>query len=129
MKVFAQFMALYFFLGSFFPWTDFSQLTKIPNVFKHYECHVEESVANGETSVFTDFLKEHFFSSMDQAHQDPTHHQLPLKTINLDFQFVLSKVLPFQLKMPILQKVNFFNIRTLLGADFSSSLFQPPIFA
>lgn len=129
MKIFAQFMALYFLLGSLFPWTDFSQLAKIPNLFEHYECHMAEAAAEGENPVFTDFFKEHFFGSINKEHQDPTHHQLPLKTINIDFQFVISKVLAIQFKKIVVKRNHSFGTQSLFGSDFSTNLYHPPIFA
>ena len=127
MKVFAMVMAVYFLFGSIFPRTDFSQLAKVPNVFKHYECHVAESIAKGETPSFSGFLMDHFFGSLDEDHKDPSHHQLPLKSMGLDFQFVLSKPIPFRVKAPVIKSEKHFYTRSLQGKDFSDSFFQPPI--
>ncbi|MEZ4950223.1 MAG: hypothetical protein R2879_13175 [Saprospiraceae bacterium] len=127
MKIFANIMAVYFLLGSFFPRTDFSQLAKVPNIFKHYECHVLESKAKHVKPDFTKFLTDHFFGSLEHEHQDQSHHQLPLKTINLDFQFLVTKQANLLIKNLLNLTQRVFSTNNLIGVDFTLNLFHPPI--
>lgn len=127
MKIFANILAVYFLLGSFFPRTDFSQLAKVPNIFKHYECHVLEAKAKHVKPDFTNFLTDHFFGSLEHEHQDQSHHQLPLKTINLDFQFLVSKQVSFLIKNLLKSTLRVFSTNNLIGVEFTHTLFHPPI--
>ena len=127
----ALFLATYMFVGSLFPQTDFGQLTKIGNVFKHYKIHKAEAELNREDVSFLGFLKLHYLQPAghdeDSGHD---HDSLPLLSLNSSFSFThhfwalsLEGAVSF-----INVEQSFFYAEWLLR-DYTASLFHPPSFS
>jgi hypothetical protein len=74
MRLITIVLAAYFFLLSFAPNMQGAQLLNLSSFIDHYEQHLE---TNPSSSLLT-FVKEHYFSQINEF--DKEHNNLPLKT-------------------------------------------------
>ena len=79
------------FVGSMIPNSDFSQLTRIPDMLEHYELHLEEIGDLDIEFTFWEFVKIHFITPDDHEHDDNDEHQnCPFQSFCSPLNFVLS---------------------------------------
>lgn len=122
-------MALYFFLGSFIPNTDFSQLTRIFNLVEHFQQHRQETDAAGESFSFNRFISEHY--TQTNHHQHPNghcHQKLPLHQFGGFTPDFVAQTIPsitsneLGENNPLLIGMSQWN-----SYEFVPSVFQPPV--
>lgn len=128
MQLTAKILALYFLLGSFFPRTDFSQIAALPDLYDHFQEHRKEVIAKGASLSFLDFLQQHFISPDGHAHQDNSHQDLPLSTVQTLFNFYFSDTFDWS----DFTNSEFFDanltwLDQFVFKDFTQSLLRPPI--
>ncbi len=122
-------MALYFFIGSIFPNTDFSQMTKIFNLVEHFNEHKKENEKKGESFSLVKFFAEHYTQTGHHNHSNGHCHQkLPLHQFGGFTADFVAQTIPF-ISSPEFEK----NSPLLAGIyqwnayEFIPSVFQPPI--
>ncbi len=129
MQLLAKILAFYFLIGSAFPQTDFGQLSKMANLWEHYQVHLAEAEETGEQLSIKDFLALHFFDSDDHSHPlENDHQELPFQSISLFVSFIfegislpeMSPIVSFSPALPMPQD--------LFSSGFLKRIFQPPIF-
>jgi hypothetical protein len=128
MRIIALSMAVYLFLGSWFPQTDFSQWQKLGQLLEHYEQHQEEALLLGASVSFSTFLSQHFWQPDGHDHSDQDQHDdLPLKGISVSLSFIWEP-------LPLFEEPNLeWNaplvpvVQSLCGISRSDSVFRPPI--
>lgn len=88
--MFAKFFSIYFFLGSLIPGTNFSDLTHLPDLIDHFQLHVTEAAAVGETYSFVRFLDDHFINPDHHARDGHSreHQDLPLHSFSSALLFM-----------------------------------------
>ena len=127
MKAAAQILAFYFLLGSLFPGTDFSQLSKLGKLLEHFELHQQEAAATSETLAFSTFLLDHFWGQHRHDHHDDSHQELPLQSIQ-HFPLVLPAhhpVLASGPEQPVAALV--IAIKEVRPSGFCGAVFRPPV--
>lgn len=126
MKATARLLALYFFLGSLLPGSDYSQLTRLHSLFEHYQDHQQWAAEQGQPMNFSAFLLEHFLDA--DGHEDSSHQDLPLKHLN-HFDFMLAQAplaaLPYSIALPSLRVLPLSSLG--LSSSFLDSIFRPPM--
>lgn len=128
MKITAKILAIYLFIGSFFPRTDFSQLTKIPELVSHYQLHVHEANTLGGTYSIWDFINDHFINPDGHTHPgtDNPHENLPFASVQSVVNFILEQVNTLQFSYTPEFSYTFSFIKKLYSSDFNKSIFHPP---
>lgn len=128
MRIIALSMAVYLFLGSWFPQTDFSQWQKLGQLWAHYELHQEEAFEEGEALAFSAFLAQHFWQPDGHKHSDNGQHDdLPLKGITVSHSFIweplpVSDEPGLEWDTPLVP-----TAQSLCGISRSDNVFRPPI--
>lgn len=111
-------------------YTDLVQLTRFPNLIKHFQTHQHENPGLS----FIDFLKMHYGICLDgKAGEGKEDMQLPFKTLELHLlvNAIVSPVLTLVTALPPVrfheQYINYYigNI----PATIKDCLFRPPISA
>lgn len=129
MKLIAKILAFYFFLGSIFPNTDFSQLAKVFNLCEHFVEHKQENKTDdGFTISVVSFLADHYSQCETHRHSSGNDHQnLPLQQLNPSADFVFNKI-PLTKNIELHNsgsKIHFTNNQ--FSRDYHQSIFQPPV--
>lgn len=127
MRATAIILLVYFAVGSLMPGMDFSQLAKMPALWKHYKLHRLEN-QNSEAS-FVAFLKQHFINP-EQYHQHDSganHKDLPLKTFDHSLTIFFPAIHHWQLKRPEAHTQLPNNEAIALDLRFPPSVFRPPL--
>ena len=129
MKALVYILVVYFSLGSIFPYTDFSQLLKVPGLITHFELHRLEAQAIGESFSLLDFTLNHFFDPTDHDHAEGGHQNLPLKSFHsfIDFYFNNPQINSLE-KYPGVGSTVSLVISELISSDLAKGLFRPPIY-
>ncbi|MCB0651978.1 MAG: hypothetical protein KDC85_11940 [Saprospiraceae bacterium] len=121
-------MALYFLLGSAFPNTDFSQITRILNLRDHFNQHKQEKNSQNQPFSFTEFLTSHY--TQPNQHQHPNghcHQNLPLHQLGHSADFVAIHI-PAIKSVKIATRLPRHIVDTLMNAnDYIQAVFQPPV--
>lgn len=129
MKAMALTLAVYMFLGSLFPRTDFSQLPRLVFAFQHFNTHLQEERASGEFESLWDFAVKHFFNPTQHAPgHEKEHSQLPLQNVNAGIAFTLTPAnwLPRLFSSTITTKMLFAD-QSMHSINYLQSIFRPPI--
>ena len=116
-------------MGAIIPKCDFSQLTKLDDLFLHYQVHQEEAKANNTAISLADFLYIHFVSGDEHEHNNSENHQkLPLQTISSG-AVLYCHAPTLENTLPIFPSKVFHKIEeTSIKKDIITALFRPPIF-
>lgn len=129
LKVVAKILALYFLLGSFFPNTDFSQMTKMLNLLEHFNEHKEETSKDGEPFSLIKFLDQHYTQANDHQHNNGHSHQkLPLHQFGGFTADFVAQTIPyissfeFEIGSALLAGIHQWN-----SYEFIQPVFQPPV--
>ncbi|TNE62277.1 MAG: hypothetical protein EP344_05195 [Bacteroidetes bacterium] len=127
MQLIAQILTVYMFVGSLFPRTDFSQLEKLPNLFSHYQKHVQEAEQGGLTTSFGAFLWQHFVTPNQHRHADDSHQDLPFHSIDVSVHLMMHAV-PLPAFIPADQPIHLIALyKDVVSADRTAPPFRPPI--
>lgn len=124
-KIFLHIVIFYFSIGALIPGADFSQLSKLPELYSHYVVHLNE-----EKSSFLEFVVVHYFDlSEHQSDQPHDHHKLPFQNINSCLSWLPPQQIPelfFADRALVLSSGTpaFQNSFHLKG--FGHTIFQPP---
>lgn len=121
MKVTSYILLFYFCLGSFIPKSDFSQFTKIDNLFQHYELHK----STDPDLSFAAFLYLHLFEEEHEHEDTDQHENLPLKEILNSTHFIASIESCSFAQRGTLLEPGF--IPSFYSIDFPNSILQPPV--
>lgn len=129
MKAAAQILAFYFLLGSLFPGTDFSQLSKLCKLLEHFELHLQTATQQGQALRFSAFLLDHFSGEASHEHGDAgqSHQELPLQSIQY-FPMVLpehSLLLALSPYKPT--TALYVSEEDAMPSGFRGSIFRPPV--
>ena len=116
------------FIGSLIPNSDFSQLTRVPDMLEHYELHQQEVMNLNIEISFWEFLKIHFITPDGHEHEGNDDHQnCPFQSFCSSITFALTTAnFSFSEKQaPASQgKLSYLNAFYLNG--FVSTEIQPP---
>jgi hypothetical protein len=129
MKIVALFLAGYLLLGSLFPGMDYSQLTRLPNLYFHFQEHQSSSLLMEETESISDFLIAHFWSTKDHHQQDiagHAHGNLPLSVLSGSFHFVPTQQAWVLLVSSEAVHPRFMEWKALLPQGVLPDVFIPP---
>lgn len=129
MKAAAQILAFYFLLGSLFPGTDFSQLSKLCKLLEHFELHQQTAAQQGQALSFASFLLDHFSGEASHEHDDAgqSHQELPLQSIQY-FPMVLPKHSSLLALLPHKPATTLFIAEEdAMPSGFCSTIFRPPV--
>ena len=119
------------FFGSLIPNTDFSQLTRIPDMLEHYELHQEEFADAEIDFSFWEFLRIHFVSPNGHEHEGNDGHQtFPFQSFCSSITFVFSAATVFisETAPPISSGKLFYENAFYLNG-FVTTEIQPPSFS
>jgi hypothetical protein len=129
MKAAAQILAFYFLLGSLFPGTDFSQLSKLCKLLEHFELHQQAAAQQRQTLTFTTFLLDHFNGDASHEHGDAgqSHQELPLQSLQY-FPMVLPEHSSMLALTPHKPTTSLFIAEEdAMPSGFRGSIFRPPV--
>lgn len=128
MKSISKILAFYFLLGSVFPNTDFSQITRMLNLCDHFNQHKQEKNLQNQPFSFTEFLISHY--TQPDQHQHPNghcHQNLPLHQLGHSADFVSIQI-PFIRSSEMATRLPRHMVHTLINAnDYIQAVFQPPV--
>jgi hypothetical protein len=81
LRTFAFTLSIFFALGGMVPNSDFSQLTKIGFVLRHFSDHLQR--ASQTDFDFFDFIALHYFNADNhlENHKEENHGQLPMHSL------------------------------------------------
>ena len=126
MKITAKILALYIFLGSLLPGTDYGQFLHIEDLLQHVQLHKQEAGQLGEIFSWQHFVYDHFINPDDHEHSQ--HSELPFHTIHTTVVVVwASTAVHLEVKpdiAPILAEQTYLNPFHLEG--FQTRLIEPP---
>jgi hypothetical protein len=115
-------LALYFFVGSFFPHSDWEELPKLANLMEHYQEHRQQS---GTAFSVWDFINLHYIHP--EKNQGDHHHNLPFFQHAMSFAPALIPHFQFALHYAPEAPVNHRAEHRLMQAqNVHRSIFQPP---
>lgn len=128
MKITAKILALYIFLGSLLPGTDYGQFLHIDDLLQHVQLHKLEAEQLGQTFSWQHFVYDHFINPDHHEHSQHTDHsELPFHTIHTTVVVWASAATYLEVKpilAPVLTEQTYLNPFHLKG--FQSRLIQPP---
>lgn len=129
MRVLAPLLALYMLLGSLFPGSDFSQLSRIPSLLDHFSQHRELAAQSDEQLSFLEFIQIHFYQTSKHADVpgEHDHQNLPLQTISVHLDFTYYSFSLPEICCPDLGVEPIFTYQAPEGSNHASTLLQPPI--
>ncbi len=129
MRIMAVTLAIYMFLGSLFPQTDFSQLPKSVFAIQHFQQHLQEERASGEFESPWNFAVKHFFNLQDHAPgHEHEHSQLPYQSVNSIGAFTLANASFFPpLNLLVISSDILLQDQAIPKIDVYDSIFRPPI--
>lgn len=117
-------------MGSLIPYSDFSQILKLQELYEHYKLHEAEAKLLNEDISLTEFWIEHFILDIDHEHQESDHEDLPFKHFSthtaLFAELGSGSPCSYNAHRPS-QKIVITKIEGLQEQDFLVSIFQPPI--
>lgn len=125
----AKIMAFILLLGSFLPQSDVAQLRKLPQLFDHYERHVQLAAAQGQTLSFGHYLCIHFVHPDQHSHGDNSHQDLPMQHFGMGFIAALpvAPALP-ALALPAVSGISpNFPAQAYISRGFTGMVLRPPI--
>jgi hypothetical protein len=99
MKLASLLLSLHILLGSLLPHADYTELSKLPDLYEHYQLHLAKS--NGKLSL-TDFLAMHYTDSQHSQSEGDVelpfqHHHTCVGAVVYflpDFQFQFTPIEP-----------------------------------
>lgn len=129
MKIIVNYILLiYFSIGTCIPNCDFSQISQLDNLSKHYELHQIEALELGAELSFTEFLYIHFIEGDEHQHQNENNHQnLPLHALSNGI--ILFFNLPIDTKkliVQVIEKRKETYLNTFYINPFINQIFHPP---
>jgi hypothetical protein len=128
MKITAKILALYIFLGSLLPGTDYGQFLHIEDLLQHVQLHKLEATQLGETFSWQHFVYDHFINPDHHEHSQHTDHsELPFHTIHTTVVVWASAATYLEVKpdlVPISAEQTYLNPFHLEG--FQTRLIEPP---
>jgi len=131
MKPIIYILIFCFSLGACIPNSDFGQLRKLPDMLKHYQLHLNEAAAEGDTLSFFDFLYVHYIVDIEHEHDEESHDSFPLKSVSASTFFALADI---HIQIP---NISFntphvssnFNFTAVYYFEITNSIFRPPVSA
>ncbi|HAS42057.1 MAG TPA: hypothetical protein DCS93_16370 [Microscillaceae bacterium] len=115
---------------SLIPNADFSQLSRVDYLLRHYTEHQKEAADKGQEISFVSFLYTHYVLKDDHQHSDKSsHQQLPfgsLTTCTVSYLNTPMTVLPTKIAVLNKQFTNFEGQFTTSGVV--SDIFHPPAY-
>lgn len=122
-------MVILLLLGSLLPQSDFSQLRRLPQLFAHYDVHIEQAADQGTTLSFGEFLFIHFIHPDQHQHGDNSHQELPLQHIGTGYIAALPSVsaIPMPSHEVSLLQAPSFAVKIGFSRDFTGMILRPPI--
>ncbi len=128
MKIIAQLLAAYLFLGSLMPGMDFVQLAKVSTMLAHYQTHQAEAKLANESTSFFDYIKVHLIAPDGHEHSDFDHHQLPYQSLTTTMLVVkLHETIRFSSSDIETYNEHDFYYTTSSSLELESTIFHPPI--
>lgn len=129
MRAVAYLMAGYMLIGSFFPGSDFSQLSRMPTLLDHFYQHRDLASQNGSELSVLDFLRIHFLQTNQHgdAPGQHDHHELPLQSLTVHLEIVCSTQLLPESIPPVFQNKADFAYIAPRGHLYHSIPLLPPI--
>lgn len=129
MRALAHMLALYMLLGSLFPGSDFSQLSRIPSLLDHFAQHREMANQKDDQLSFLQFVRMHFYQTNQHADHSGEHdHQnLPLQSISLHLEFTISAFSLPEISCPFTETQSAFAYQAPQGSNYAATFLQPPI--
>ena len=128
MKLTAKLLALYIFIGSLLPGTDYGQFLHIGDLLQHAQLHKIEAEQQGQVFSWQHFVYDHFINPDHHEHSQHTDHsELPFHTVHSTVVVWASATTHLEIN-PLLvsthQDQAYFNPFHLKG--FHSRLIDPP---
>ncbi len=125
----AKIMAFILLLGSFLPQSDVAQLRKLPQLFDHYERHVQLAAAQGESLSFAHYLCIHFIHPDQHSHGDNSHQDLPMQHFGMGIIAALpiSPALPALVPPAATVIIPNFPAQACISHGFTGMVLRPPI--
>jgi hypothetical protein len=125
----ANIMAFILLLGSFLPQSDVAQLRKLPQLFNHYEQHVQLAAAQGDSLSFAHYLCIHFIHPDQHSHGDNSHQDLPMQHFGMGIIAALpvSPALPTLVTTVVSVSTPNFPAQAYLSRGFTGMVLRPPI--
>ena len=129
MRALAHLLALYMLLGSLFPGSDFSQLSRIPSLLDHFAQHREMAKQKDDQLSFLQFVRMHFYQTNQHEEDsgDHDHQELPLQSVSMHLEFTCAESLLLMVDHPSCFVYSVFSYRASGGSDHATTLLQPPI--
>lgn len=130
MKFITYILLIYYSLGALIPKSDFSQITQIDDLIRHYQLHQAEAKLMNQELSFWDFLYMHFITEAEHQHDNPSEHEnLPLKKISTSNILFCLDALGLEKDLPqyFTQSFSIFK-GYFLAKEFIFSIFQPPCY-
>lgn len=129
MRVISLILSVYFTLASFIPRMDFSQLTHLDDIQRHYQEHLLQDVSSECSLSFTEFLYIHYINP--QAHdkdQQEEHNHDHLPFLSYQYQFIAISTYGSERASPYSRETIYANTYQdpFHLTEFSSSIFHPP---
>jgi hypothetical protein len=123
MKLASLLLSFHILLGSLLPHADYTELSKLPELYEHYQLHQRQS--NGQLGL-TDFLVMHYTDREHQQSEDDV--QLPFQHHHSCTAIVFYFLPTFYFQFtPLLLKVSVgFCFQSRCFSSYLSSIFQPP---
>jgi hypothetical protein len=123
MKPASLLLAFHMLLGSLLPHADYTELTKLPDLYEHYQAHLQRS--HGQLSLAS-FLLMHY---ADRHHQQSENHEkLPFQhnhsCVGIVFYFLTHFNFEFN-PLHLAAKAGY-HYQSFFYSSFSSGIFQPP---
>lgn len=131
LKIFAFTLSIFFALGGMVPNSDFSQLTKIGFVIRHFSEHLQR--APQTDFDFIDFVALHYFNADNHLdnHKEENHGQLPMHSLgghSLIWSFWTNHHSGYHPNEQFKEKAKFSFLNST-AEGFNFSIFKPPSIA
>ncbi|MEZ5040470.1 MAG: hypothetical protein R2828_11270 [Saprospiraceae bacterium] len=128
MKITAKFLAIYIFIGSLLPGSDYGQLLHVKDLLQHVQVHKLEGTQLGQAFSWNHFIYDHFINPDHHQHSKETDHsEMPFHTIHdtiVVWVSSLSQPEETSSAVIIFQPQYFHNPFHLTG--FHRTLIEPP---
>lgn len=129
MRALTHMLALYMLLGSLFPGSDFSQLSRIPSLLDHFAQHRQLAEQTEDQLSFLQFVHMHFYQTSKHADApgEHDHQSLPLQSISVHLEFTYSVFSLPEICCPATETQSAFAYQAPEGSNYATTLLQPPI--